>query len=361
MARLIAAFEQFFDSEGKPLVGGQIDFFESGSSTVRKTTFADSGETIANPNPLIINGDGRCPNVFGTGNYRAVLRFAPLAPATVGVQILSRDPIGGNASLTFGADWSADQTYSASDVVRDGGLYWVSQTNNNTGNTPLTDNGTSWLEFPGNKFPGSDPDLIDTDAAIIIGSNLPDDEQHIEIGPNDIQSKSDKTTASEIRINRAGGTVRIGNAMIGDQVVIAIAVLQSLDLNDVLKTTPRHLGGILVNNTLTGTGDERVLTESDKFDQVQADNSSTTLFATGSDAGLYRRFTAATTATLNFNDASGFSTDQHATYRAAGAGGVDFDITPAITVNGLPALVAQHTTFAFKCIGTNLFDYIGPI
>ena len=138
MARLIDAFEQFFDGAGDPLVNGQIDFFESGSNTTRKKTFADSGETIENPNPVILGGDGRCPNVFGSGTYRAVLR------TSAGGQVLSRDPVGGVTAIPFGADWSSEVIYSETDVVRDDGRYWESLTNNNLNNRPSIDDGSNW-------------------------------------------------------------------------------------------------------------------------------------------------------------------------------------------------------------------------
>lgn len=127
-----------FPEAASPLVNGQIDFFESGSSSVRKTTYADSGETIPNPNPLILNGDGRVPNVFGSGTYRIVVR------TSTGIQILQRDPIGGDQALSFGADWNSERVYSQNDVVRDNDQYWISQTNNNLGNQPFTDSGANW-------------------------------------------------------------------------------------------------------------------------------------------------------------------------------------------------------------------------
>lgn len=135
-----------FPSGAAPLENGEIDFFESGSSTVRKTTYSDVGETIPNSNPLIIRGDGRVPDVYGTGNYRIVVR------TSTGVQILSRDPVGGDQALTFGDDWSATQTYSESDVARDNERYWQSLTNNNANNQPSTDGGTNWAELPFDKI-----------------------------------------------------------------------------------------------------------------------------------------------------------------------------------------------------------------
>jgi len=141
MSRLLPAFEQLFDGSGDPLVSGTIDFFESGSSSVRKDTFSDSGETTVNANPLVLNGDGRVPDVFGTGAYRAILKTA------AGVQILQRDPVGGDLSLTFGSDWVSTITYAATDTVREGGLYWESLVSANLNKRPSLDAGANWAEI----------------------------------------------------------------------------------------------------------------------------------------------------------------------------------------------------------------------
>ena len=141
MARLINGFKQFFDSSGKPLAYGLIDFFESGSPSVRKPTYADIDETIPNENPVVLYGDGRCPNVFGTGTYNAILR------TSTGEQVQSKDPIGGNSVLGFGADWSSTTVYSESEVVLESGSYWISLLPNNSGNKPSSDGGVNWQEF----------------------------------------------------------------------------------------------------------------------------------------------------------------------------------------------------------------------
>jgi len=140
MARLIDSFEQMFDGSGEPLALGLLDFFVSGSSSVRKKTYADAAEKIENSNPVVLGGDGRCPNVFGTGTYNVILR------TSAGAQLLARDPVGGSDSLTFGADWVSSIPYSATDQVRDAGFYWQSVTNLNQGNQPSLDDGTNWLK-----------------------------------------------------------------------------------------------------------------------------------------------------------------------------------------------------------------------
>tara|TARA_R110000824_G_scaffold62042_1_gene164502 strand:+ start:3320 stop:4657 length:1338 start_codon:yes stop_codon:yes gene_type:complete len=140
MSRLIDSFEQILDGSGNPLEFGLLDFFVSGSSDVRKKTYADAAETIENTNPVVVGGDGRCPNVFGTGTYNVILR------TSAGAQLLARDPVGGSDSLTFGADWVASTSYSATDQVRDDGNYWQSVTNLNQGNQPSLNDGSNWLK-----------------------------------------------------------------------------------------------------------------------------------------------------------------------------------------------------------------------
>jgi hypothetical protein len=140
MTRLINAFEQMLDGSGDPVPSGLIDFFESGSSSARKTTFADSAQTIPNANPVVLGGDGRCPNVFGTGSYNAILRTA------AGVQILARDPVGQGGGLTFGDDWSSTREYSSTDQVRDAATYWQSLVSGNLGNQPSLDSGAKWVK-----------------------------------------------------------------------------------------------------------------------------------------------------------------------------------------------------------------------
>lgn len=53
------------------------------------------------------------------------------------------------------------------------------------------------------------PDLVDTDVALNVGATDPDTSQHIEVGPQDIQSKSNATTAADLRLNQLGGITRL--------------------------------------------------------------------------------------------------------------------------------------------------------
>jgi len=137
MPRLINEFQQFFD-RGEPLANGLLYFYESGSSSVAKETYLDSAESIANSNPVKLNGDGRCPNVFGSGVYNVIVRTSS------GEQIQARDPVGGSSTLGFGSAWDAQTVYSLAFVVFSSGKYWQSLISSNVGNVPIE--GAIWTE-----------------------------------------------------------------------------------------------------------------------------------------------------------------------------------------------------------------------
>lgn len=62
----------FFDSNGKPLTSGTVDFYLP-STTTRKTTWQNSGETVANTNPVVLDAAGRAI-IYGDGAYRQVVK-----------------------------------------------------------------------------------------------------------------------------------------------------------------------------------------------------------------------------------------------------------------------------------------------
>ena len=72
MARYVDPTPKYTDSGNEPLPNGLLYFFESGTST-QKTTYADVNQTIANPHPLILNGDGSVPNCFYSGAAKVIL------------------------------------------------------------------------------------------------------------------------------------------------------------------------------------------------------------------------------------------------------------------------------------------------
>jgi hypothetical protein len=136
MARYGDLESQYFDDAGDPLVSGKIYFYETGTTTP-KTTYADVNYEIPNTNPVILTAAGRQPNIFFDGVAKAILTKSD------NTQILVRDPVGDTAS-TFGSPWVASKDYNANDVVQGSdGQFYVSMTNGNVNNNPVTTSG-SW-------------------------------------------------------------------------------------------------------------------------------------------------------------------------------------------------------------------------
>lgn len=60
-------------------------------------------------------------------------------------------------------------------------------------------------------FTNSDaPDLVDTDVALVVGALDPDTSTHVEMGPQQIQAKTNATTPAILNLNALGGDVRAG-------------------------------------------------------------------------------------------------------------------------------------------------------
>lgn len=153
MGRIIAAFSQFFDGNGDPVARGWLRFLESGSNNTDKTTFFDPTYQIPNPNPLQLDGEGRCPDVFGTGSYR-VISFLndPDEEDSPGEQIQMFDPVVAEGTTPTGGgagsfeDWDIDAEYTLGDIVTYNTEYYRSLIVGNLGNNPSIEE-YAWEKF----------------------------------------------------------------------------------------------------------------------------------------------------------------------------------------------------------------------
>jgi hypothetical protein len=75
VAGLMPMPQQFFDGSGRPLAGGSVDTFASGT-TSRLATFADSTGAVQNQNPVVLGPDGRASIWLGSSSYRIVVKAA---------------------------------------------------------------------------------------------------------------------------------------------------------------------------------------------------------------------------------------------------------------------------------------------
>jgi hypothetical protein len=98
----------FLDNNGQPMSAGCIYFFIPGTMAP-KATYQDSGQTIANTNPVQLDAAGRAI-IYGTGTYRQIVRasngtITPCSPA--GTQIWDQLTASTDSSTTIFAGASA--------------------------------------------------------------------------------------------------------------------------------------------------------------------------------------------------------------------------------------------------------------
>lgn len=62
----------FFDQNGAPLVGGTVAFYIPGTLSP-KDSYQNSGQSVLNSNPVVLDGSGRAI-IYGSGAYRQIVR-----------------------------------------------------------------------------------------------------------------------------------------------------------------------------------------------------------------------------------------------------------------------------------------------
>ena len=108
------------------------------------------------------------------------------------------------------------------------------------------------------------PDLAGVTGSVVAsGTTDPATNPHVAIGGDIIQGKADATTVAELNINPLGGNVIMG-VFTGYSVAVRPSDVELRHGGQaVVRTTTPGNGGIYVNNNVTASGFERVLTESD--------------------------------------------------------------------------------------------------
>lgn len=141
MSRYVNPVPQYYLNDGSVASSGKLYFYENKDPNTKKDTFSDEPETIKNTNPVLLDGEGRCPPIFGSGRYTVVLK------SNQNIQQWSRDDVDLTSVLGQFADWSAIITYRVNDIVRGSdGNYYSSIVSNNLGNDPVS-SPTLWEEL----------------------------------------------------------------------------------------------------------------------------------------------------------------------------------------------------------------------
>jgi len=122
--------QQYFDDNGEPLSGGELYFYETGTTTA-KDTYSDSAETVANTNPVVLDASGRQGDIFFSGYAKIIIKDSD------GVQIDVTDPVGEAAVSGSLVEWVVTVEYGLGDTVTDSnGDYYVSITSANLAHNP---------------------------------------------------------------------------------------------------------------------------------------------------------------------------------------------------------------------------------
>ena len=127
------------DSNGDPIIGAKLYFYETGTTTL-KTVYSDSNFSTAIANPVISVSGGRLPSIFLNGVYKVVQKDEN------DVEIWSRDPVGDVDAGQFDT-WINDKSYSFNDIVKGSDLaFYKSLTagiETNQGSDPIS-NPAEW-------------------------------------------------------------------------------------------------------------------------------------------------------------------------------------------------------------------------
>lgn len=145
MPRSINPVPQYFDGENKILDGGQMFYFDSGTSTP-KTTFSDEQETTPNTHPVILDAEGRLPPVFFTGSAKQVLKTKPTILNPDGTQIWERDPVGSTVTIGDFIEWNNEIDYGVGEIVKYAGKFYISIQTPNQDQEPVSDS-EYWAEI----------------------------------------------------------------------------------------------------------------------------------------------------------------------------------------------------------------------
>lgn len=110
-----AVKQQYFDANGKPLAGGCVFSYQSGTTTPL-ATYTDFTGGTPNSNPVVLGSDGRPPNdIWLLGQaYRLKLVSAGGVSCSTGTQIYVEDGINPSSASLLSSNnvWSGSNTFN---------------------------------------------------------------------------------------------------------------------------------------------------------------------------------------------------------------------------------------------------------
>lgn len=225
MSRFVNPVPQFYLNNGDIASAGKLYFYETGTTT-KKDTYSDFGMSVKNTNPVILTGEGRCPNIFGEGRYTVVFKDSD------DVEQWTRDDVELSVEIGQYADWSPILTYRINDIVRaSDGEYYRSITSTNTGNDPTT-SATNWEEIAFLSFWNTNVSYSQNDLVLFGGSVY-----RSEINSNSGNQPDQSSTDTWKSLSEPSAWVTTITYQSGDLVVYDSSIYES-SVNDNLGNQP---------------------------------------------------------------------------------------------------------------------------
>lgn len=138
---------RFFDSNGDPLVGGQLFTYQAGT-TSPLATYTDAGALTPNSNPVVLDANGECDVFISSGFYKFVLEDVD------GVVQWTEDNISipGGVATSLPAGGSANQVLSKINGT-DFNTQWADEVKSTgTSSSPSSITASGGVAFTGNAF-----------------------------------------------------------------------------------------------------------------------------------------------------------------------------------------------------------------
>lgn len=98
-SRYVVPYAYAYQPSGAPIPGALLNFYVTGSNTVRADTYSDASLTTPNSNPVAANSSGTFPSIFLDSDvtYRVVLTY----PVILGeAEVWAADPVFGDGSTS---------------------------------------------------------------------------------------------------------------------------------------------------------------------------------------------------------------------------------------------------------------------
>lgn len=215
MSRFVNPVPQFYLNNGDIASAGKLYFYETGTTT-KKDTYSNFAQSIKNTNPVILSGEGRCPNIFGSGRYTVVFKDSG------DIEQWTRDDVELSVEIGQYADWSPILTYRINDIVRGSdGEYYRSITSTNTGNDPTT-SAANWEEIAFLSFWNTNVSYSQNDLVLFGGAVY-----RSEVNSNSGNQPDESSTDTWKNLSEPSAWVTTITYQIGDLVVYDSSIYES--------------------------------------------------------------------------------------------------------------------------------------